>query len=535
MKETVKINLNQRLFDLDADAFEKLKGYLDSLAGYFRTSTQGADEILQDIEQRIAEILEEMLKRDKQVVTLQDIEEVIKMMGTTDDFARESEIAEDETDNKTSSQQSATYEDYSREHRKLYRDVEHNILGGVCTGIAAYFNVDPVWIRIAFVVLFFINLVGLIAYLILWVIVPPAVTTTQRLQMRGRPVTVGNIQESVTSEFHKVKDNFRRYTQSESFRKTRDTTNEVLATLGNIFLVLLKVILIIIGVGLVVAVVAVTLSIIAAFTAGGIWHGWHFPDLFFRQHITPLFHDFTLFTLALITVVLIPAIAILTGIIKLVFNIQTRNSILSAFAWTFWALALVFVVISFLSGEHGFSSRHQYKKEITTLDVEPNTTLYITLEQEQLTGEDFSYYSVLGREVIRDKSRGICYIAPSFSIESAIDDKTSLALWYNTTIPEFGNRSGYDKEYFWQLHDTILILGNYLKYDEEDVWMFPYLKVILYLPEEQYVRLSDDIEEIANRNKAGNVWPSWYYNTLMTIKDNEMMPVSELAIQKDIE
>jgi len=524
MKETVKINLNQRLFDLDADAYERLRNYLDSLSGYLKASAESADEILQDIEQRIAEILEEKFRKDKQVVTLQDIEEVIRMMGTIDDFARESDLNDDGEDNSENSKKSASYEDYSREHRKLYRDVENNILGGVCSGIAAYFNVDSVWIRLAFVVLFFINLVGLIIYLILWVIVPPAATTAQRLQMHGRPVTVENIQESVKSEFYKVKDNFRNYTHSESFKKTRDTAGEVVTTLGNIFLVFLKVILILIGVALFVAVIAIILSFIATITAGGIWHGWHFPDTYFWSHLTPLFQNFTLFTLALIAVILIPTAAILKGIIKLIFNIKAHNSILSAFAWTIWALALVFVIISLLSGEHILSVRHQYKDEVT-LEMDKNKTLYIDLDKEMFTDRRLHYYSVFGKEIVRDTYSEICYLHPTFFIKSSGTDNIKLELLYNSVIPDFEDNNRYDREYEWVLNDTILLLSNYLKIDENDIWMLPGLQVVLYLPEEQYIRIDEEIEEIFSEEDIINEGSTWEYDKLLAMRNNKLVIV----------
>ena len=100
MKETIKINLNQRLFDLDADAYGKLKNYLDSLRNYFNKKPGEADEILQDIEQRIAEILHEKIKNGKEVIILADIDEIIGMMGTIDDFARDSDTSEEEPDGK---------------------------------------------------------------------------------------------------------------------------------------------------------------------------------------------------------------------------------------------------------------------------------------------------------------------------------------------------------------------------------------------------------------------------------------------------
>ena len=522
MKETIKINLNQRLFDLDADAYEKLKNYLDSLSGYLKLSGESADEILQDIEQRIAEILEEKFRKDKQVVTLEDIEEVIVMMGTVEDFARESELNEEDNETTEKKYQSTSFDDYDREHRKLFRDSENNILGGVCSGLAAYFNIDSVWIRLAFVVLFFINLIGLILYVILWIVVPPAVTTAQRLKMRGRPVTVENIQESVKSEFHKVKDNFRNYSHSESFKKTRDSAGEVFSTVGNIFLVFLKVILILIGVGLFVAVVAIVLSFVATIMAGGTWHGWHFPDTHFWGQITPLFQNITLFTFALIGVILIPAIAILTGVIKLIFNIRSHNSILSAFAWTFWALALVFVIISLLSGEHVLSVGHQYKDKIT-LDVGKNKTLYIDIREELLYEGGLNYYTVFGKEIIRDKYSEICYLHPALSIKPSYNGEIKMELQYNSVIPDFEEDNRYDREYRWMLNDTILLLSDFLMVDEDDMWMLPGLQVILYLPEGQNIVMDRKVGEIYRSIDRKDEVYSLGFNEPLVMRNNKLV------------
>lgn len=526
MKETVKINLNQRLFDLDADAYEKLKSYLDSLSEYLKSSGGSADEILQDIEQRIAEILEEKIRKDKQVITQQDIEEVIAMMGTVEDFVRESELNGEEEETTGKKHQSTTFEDYSREHRKLFRDTENNILGGVCSGLAAYFNVDSIWIRLAFVVLFFINLVGLIIYLILWVIVPPAVTTAQRLKMRGRPVTVENIKESAKTEFYKVKDNLRKYTHSESFRRTRESANEVFGTLGNIFLVFLKIILILIGVALFVAIVAIVLSFIATVTAGGIWHGWHFPNTHFWGQITPLFQNFTLFTLALVGVILIPAIAILTGVIKLIFNIKTHNSILSAFAWTIWALALVFVIITLLSGEHVLSVRHQYK-DIETLDVDKNKTLYVKISKEPLNDGGLNYYTVFGKEVIRDKYNELCYLHPTLFIKPSYDEDIRMELLYYSVIPDFEDDNRYEREYHWMLNDTILSISNYLMVDEDEMWMLPGLQVILYLPEGQNIVMDRKVSEIYNFMNDENEVSGLDFNEPLVMENNKLVEAED--------
>ena len=180
MKETIKINLSQRLFDLDADAYENLKEYLDALKKIFDRSPEESEEILHDIEQRIADLLQEKLGSSKQVVTNADIEEVIKKLGTAEDFARENGQTESENFTSGSEEKGQQGDSFQRAHRKFYRDIDNNIIGGVCSGLGAYFNIDPVWIRVALLLLFFLKGFGLLIYIILWAVVPSARRSTLR-------------------------------------------------------------------------------------------------------------------------------------------------------------------------------------------------------------------------------------------------------------------------------------------------------------------------------------------------------------------
>ena len=224
MKETVKINLSQRLFDLDADAYTRLKDYLDALTRYFsQKSPHEAEEIIQDIEQRIADLLAGKLGERKQVINLADVEDVIAGMGTIEDFNME-EGNEETSQEQRSSHQEETYGD---RRRQLYRDLDNNLIGGVCSGIGAYFSIDPNWIRVVFVILFLLKGFGLLAYLILWAVVPAARTTAQKLSMKGRPVNVENIENAVKEEFVRIKDNVRRFPENESFKRAQSVFVEI--------------------------------------------------------------------------------------------------------------------------------------------------------------------------------------------------------------------------------------------------------------------------------------------------------------------
>ncbi|MGQ1786445.1 PspC domain-containing protein [Saccharicrinis sp. GN24d3] len=213
MKKTVNINLSGRVFYIDDDAFARLREYLDRLEHYFKQQDEG-QEIINDIESRIAELLGERISGKSGVVTLGMVEEVIGMMGQPEDFYEEGE------ESKGPKQEYEKYT-YGRASKRLFRDVEGRVLGGVCGGIGAYLNMDPVIVRIIFALLIFFGLgITIPIYIILWIVVPAAITTAQKLEMRGENVTISNIEKAIRKEFEDVKQRFSKVRDSKAYKKS---------------------------------------------------------------------------------------------------------------------------------------------------------------------------------------------------------------------------------------------------------------------------------------------------------------------------
>ena len=201
MNKTVNINLGGMFFHIDEDAYQKLTRYFDAIKRSLNNSS-GQDEIIKDIEMRVSELLNEKQKSDKHVVGLKDVDEVITVMGQPEDY-----IIEDDT---TNNQQSYNYSTTARTSRKLYRDKDKGMLGGVAAGLGYYFGIDTVWIRIALILLVFAGFgTGIIAYLILWVVTPEAITTSEKLEMTGEPVNISNIEKKVREEYENVSQKFK--------------------------------------------------------------------------------------------------------------------------------------------------------------------------------------------------------------------------------------------------------------------------------------------------------------------------------------
>ena len=191
MKRTVQVNLSGQVFTIDEDAYEVLSAYLKRIASLYDRSA-GKDEILSDIESRIAELLIERKGESKEVVTIEDVAAVTAIMGNPEQF-------EDDSMDDTEESYHTNYSSDSSKKR-LYRDSDNGIIGGVCSGIAYYFGIDPVWIRLFFGLSFIFFGSGVIFYILLWIIIPEARSASEKLNMKGEPVNIGSIGKTIEKE-----------------------------------------------------------------------------------------------------------------------------------------------------------------------------------------------------------------------------------------------------------------------------------------------------------------------------------------------
>jgi phage shock protein PspC (stress-responsive transcriptional regulator) len=195
MKKTITVNLGGMVYHIDEDAYALLSNYLDSIHQELK-NMDGATEIYTDIEARIADIIREKLMNKRKIVTIKDVEEIIGMMGQPGDIS-----------GKGSSDRARTENKY---YKRMYRDPENSMIGGVCSGMAAYWNIDPTLVRIIFILLVVFGMAGLLIYLILWIVLPEARTISQKLEMRGEAVTLSSITDFIKDEFDNVKRSFKK-------------------------------------------------------------------------------------------------------------------------------------------------------------------------------------------------------------------------------------------------------------------------------------------------------------------------------------
>lgn len=325
MKKTLTVNLGGTVFNIDDDAYRLLDNYLSNLKIHFRKEA-GADEIVDDIERRISELFAEKLSAGSQVITIADVEEVIARMGKPEDMETEGESSNTA---------------YSTTRRRLYRNPDDKMLGGVISGMAAYLGWDVTLLRLLLLVVLICGVGTLIpVYIVCWLIIPEARTAAEKLSMRGEAVTVENIGKTVTDGFEKVANGVNDYMRSDKPRtflqKLGDTLVMVVGWLLKICLVIFAIIcspiLFVFG----VVFVALLFAAIAVAVGGGAALISLFPMADVVLPTSPL--SAIVMYIAGILLVGIPLVSLVWAIFSQIFKWQPMNSGLK------WTLVILWIV-----------------------------------------------------------------------------------------------------------------------------------------------------------------------------------------------
>lgn len=360
MNKILNINLGGFALTIDDDAFEYLSSYLDSIRRRFRES-DGRDEILKDIETRLGELITDNMG-NRTIVMLPDVQAAVEIMGKPEDFG--GEPVEQRRKQSSQSQGSGI-----RTGKRLFRDEEDKVAAGVCSGLSAYFGIqDPVWMRLIFVLLTFISAGFWIpAYLLLWILVPPAKSAADRLAMRGEPVNVDNIAREIEEGFDRFGN--RVSSMTDEFKKKGSTTGgrltnvlgSILIFIGQIFGFFIRLlakfgllILILIGIGLLIA--------LASSWIAGLWALMVAAPLV--SFFSPFSSGVNWFAFLVIFLLFgIPLVGLILLFSRALFKARTPAWVGTSLVAT-WVFSVIagFGLLSF--GFKGFSSRSEVEKNI---------------------------------------------------------------------------------------------------------------------------------------------------------------------------
>jgi phage shock protein PspC (stress-responsive transcriptional regulator) len=511
MKKAIKINLSGIIFHIDDDAYEKLKSYLDTISRYF-SNKQESKEIIDDIEARIAELFQERISDENQVITLQIVNEVIDIMGNPEDIADSGEDAE---------KQDTFHDTYSRS-RRLYRDPENSVIGGVCGGLSAYFKVDPVIFRLLFVIFFFAGGASILVYIILWIVLPRAETAAQKLEMRGEKVNVSNLEKKIREEYDTVKENvkegYAKAKDSETYRKTERAASDFFDVLGKILLVFVKVILIIIGTSFVIGGIGLLIGLIALPFVGV--HVFPFESYNFSLgDVLMPFTDpvsVTLLVISITLLLLIPVAAMIYGLVKLIFNIKTRNRGLAIGALTLWIISLICIIgiVAFESSHYSSFGRDNISQELDT----GSDTLYININSRQEDYlDDESILDLDDRWFLLEDADAF-YGRVSLDIERTEGDDFILEIEKESKGRswELAGENASNIDYNFNIKGNTLTLDPYFSVDLDHKWRFPRVETIVRVPDGKVVVLDREtrdilegvrnVDHLSDWNMAGKTW-----------------------------
>lgn len=511
MNKAIKINLSGIIFHIDDDAYEKLKSYLDSISRHF-SNKEESKEIVDDIEARIAELFQERITAEKQVITLDIVNKVIDIMGNPEDIGDPGEEPEEPRN---------FHESYTRS-RRLYRDPENSVIGGVCGGLSAYFNVDPIIFRLLFVVFFFAGGASILVYIILWIVLPNALTAAQKLEMRGEQVTVSNIEKKVREEYDNVKESVKegydKARSSKAYKRTEKAGSDFFDVLGKILLVFVKIILIVIGASLAIAGIGILIGLIALPFAG--LHFFPFESNHFSLgDILIPFTDplsVTLLTISFSLLILIPVGAMFYGILKLIFNFKTRSRGVAVGAITLWLVCL-FTIIGIVAFESSNYSELGHNSVTHELDINSDT-LYIAINEDQ--GEYLEDDAIIdfNDSWILPEDAEALYGSITIDIEKAQGEHFALSIDKESKGKNWdrAKENASHIDYAFHISGNKIVLDPYFAIDLDHKWRFPEVEATLMIPEGKVVVLDRDtrnyldgirnVNHHSDWNMAGKTW-----------------------------
>ncbi len=566
MKKNISINISGIVFYIEEDGYDRLKRYLDEIKRYFATYDD-TGEIAADIENRVAEIFLSKLNPGKQVITAADVNSLIAQMGNVQDFEAIEEPAADKESNYSyhaheysntgreegtaettgAANNSATapkrlYRDGKRKiiagvaagiaHylridplwirlvfvvilldlfitfsfssalligyiilwivlpkrydlkedkkiKKMFRNPDDKVIGGVASGLAAYFGVDPTLIRILFVIFTFIGGSGLIAYFILWVITPEALTLTDKMQMQGEPVTLSNIEHNIKKNL-----NFREDEKSAiikvlllPFRLISAIFSGAGRSLSPLIRFLGDAIRILAGLALILMGFVFLLSLIMA----GSFFGGFFPEIYFDIFDLNIPYNLvkdsvpTMVLVAGFTVLFIPGLTTILVGIAIIAKRWLLNTAASWLLFALWIISIIALAISVPAYAVDFKTKDYYEAE-NIYATDSSQVAFLSLnETDKIDFDDVD----LTIKATEEK-------------EARLEQRFYAYGRNRDAAMELASQSRYKVE---QLGDTLL-LSQHLSLPEGKPYRLQTLKATLYLPVGQRFQMDYSLRKI---------------------------------------
>ncbi|WP_108244546.1 PspC domain-containing protein [Muricauda brasiliensis] len=497
MNKTVNINLANTLFHIDDDAYNKLRRYLESIKRSF-SGTKGSDEIIADIEARIAELFLEKMENERQVITHKEVDQVIDVMGQPEDYMVDEDIFEDEP-------KRSYAEPTPGKAKKLYRDIDHKYIGGVCAGLEHYLGIDALWVRLIFILLaVFTSGFGLIAYILLWILVPEAITTSQKLDMRGEPVNISNIERKVKEGFDDVADKVKSVDYEKVGNRVKSSSKTFFDTIGDIILFLFKLFGKFIGIILVLVGAANLIALFIAIVTLGAFDASNFPiiDLYntiIEAGIIPvwatLLFGFFAFGIPFFFVMYL-------GLKILVTNLKSIGNIAKFSLLGLWLISIGALIALGVKQAAEFSYTGSVNQNEEVNFTVPSDTLIITMKDADMDYDRDDIH--FGRMTFGyDENDDRILMSDEIDIKIRKSDTDSISINIRKDADGSSTPAARDRarniEYAYTVDGNEIVLDKYLTTEISNKARNQEVTVTIYVPESMTVHFDDNTSRYIGR------------------------------------
>lgn len=485
MIKTVTVNLAGQVFHIDENAYEKLSAYLKAIKKLY-SAEEGGEEILSDIEARIAEVFLSKLKESgKEVVSMSEVEDIISTLGKPEEFEAET----------TESSHTSSTNEGKKSDKRLFRNPDDEFIAGVCSGLSAYLGInDPLWLRLIFALLIFTGFgSGLLIYIILWILVPEAKTATEKLQMKGEPVNIENIEKNFKQGMSNIENKLDSINGGKTIKSIANQSTSILKRLINVAFIIIKGFMIFITT---IVVFSLVVTLIALAISGLV--------------STPLLNTylFETSTMGYVATVGLLTILVVTALffILLPFQIFSRKTKpfrkeVSLTMITLWVLGLIMVSVGSADTLRQFVTKEKIVNTTALENTVASDTLII--RTSSLSPHDAKNVSIsIGWKKYQIDQEGEFMNKVKLYIEPSDNNQLKLVETYSSRGANSENaiKNVKNISYNYKIDNKHIIFDDYLTTnDGSSKWRNQSLKLKLQIPENTVVvfkNISHMIEEV---------------------------------------
>lgn len=500
MNRTITSNIAGTVFHIDEDAFRKLEQYLNDIRAFY-AGQEGEEEIVSGIEERIGDLFRAKVKGGQSIITMADVDSVIEVMGRPEAFEGDEDTEPVTTKRTTAKAGNA---------KRLFRDPDSRVLGGVCSGVSHYLGIsDPVWLRLAFVLTFIFAGTGLLLYIILWFVIPAAKTPSEKLEMRGENVTVDNISRTVAEELDGLRKKWDNTSVGSNsvVRQLGDFLMRAVALVVQVVLALVRFvsrflgfIMLVVGAIAFMTMLAVSIGFpsIVSISSEGIVTSGMMDGLLANLVGGQL--NAALAGLAVLLLVGIPFLGIAFLGARLMFNFRAGLKYIGITLVALWVAGILLsAVMAGIIGKD-FASEGE-RTQTVAVEMTAGTEerpIILGLNHELGDDEPTNEAEVFGLQILVADGTTTIYGKPTLNIVKSTNGKSELVIRRKSrggSLREASDRAN-AIDYGFMSNDSALLFNGYFAIPEADKWRVQEVELELRLAEGTTILLTEEMERI---------------------------------------